>query len=154
MHFVLENYINGKGYLNLSEEGGLARAMAHEIIVNLDPLKIVWGNEVNLAYKDQWAGSTDVVGLYQDRPTIIDFKQSNKPKRAEWITDYYLQIAAYSLAHKEQYGPIDQGLICVCTKDKLYQEFPISSEMLKEYEDKWFERVEKYYKEIKSSSCT
>ena len=89
MHFVLENYINGKGYLNLSEEGGLARAMAHEIIVNLDPLKIVWGNEVNLAYKDQWAGSTDVVGLYRDQPTIIDFKQSNKPKRAEWITDYY-----------------------------------------------------------------
>ena len=154
MHFVLENYINGKGYLNLSEEGGLARAMAHEIIVNLDPLKIVWGNEVNLAYKDQWAGSTDVVGLYKEQPTIIDFKQSNKPKRAEWITDYYLQIAAYSLAHKEQYGPINQGLICVCTKDKLYQEFPISSEMLKEYEDKWFERVEKYYKEVKSSSDT
>ena len=60
---------------------------------------------------------------------------SNKPKRAEWITDYYLQIAAYSLAHKEQYGPINQGLICVCTIDKLYQEFPISSEMLKDYEE-------------------
>ena len=73
MHFVLENYINGKGYLNLSEEGGLARAMAHEIIVNLDPLKIVWGNEVNLAYKDQWAGSTDVVGLYQDQPAPQGF---------------------------------------------------------------------------------
>ena len=39
MHFVLENYINGKGYLNLSEEGGLARAMAHEIIVNLRSIK-------------------------------------------------------------------------------------------------------------------
>ena len=63
MHYVLEKYIDGKGYLNLSEDGGLARMMAHEIVNNLEKLKIVYGNEVNLAYKDLWAGSTDVVGL-------------------------------------------------------------------------------------------
>jgi len=146
MHYVLEQYINGVGYLNLSQEGAQARMMAHEIILNLEPLKIVWGNEVNLSYEDKWAGSTDLVGLYEGKPTIIDFKQSNKPKREEWIQDYYYQIAAYSLAHKKNYGPIEQGLIAICTKDKLFQGFKMDAEKLKEFEDKWFERVEQYYK--------
>jgi genome maintenance exonuclease 1 len=146
MHYVLENYIDGKGYLNLSEDGALARMMAHEIVNNLEKLKIVYGNEVNLAYKDLWAGATDVVGLYDEQPTIIDFKQSNKLKREDYVEDYYYQISAYSLAHKEQYGPITQGLICICTKDKVYQEFKMNEDKLKKYEDKWLERVDKYYK--------
>ena len=146
MHYVLENYIDGKGYLNLSPEGAQARLMAHEIVQNLEKLKVVWGNEVSLAYDDRWAGATDVVGLYDDQPTIIDFKQSNKPKREEYVEDYYYQIAAYSLAHKKQYGPITQGLICVCTKDKLYQEFKMNESKLNEYEEKWLERVHNYHK--------
>jgi genome maintenance exonuclease 1 len=145
MHYVLENYIDGRGYLNLSPEGAQARLMAHEIVQNLEKLKVVWGNEVSLAYDDRWAGATDVVGLYDDQPTIIDFKQSNKPKREEYVEDYYYQIAAYSLAHKKQYGSITQGLICICTKDKLYQEFKMNEVKLSEYEDKWLERVEKYH---------
>ena len=147
MHYVLENYIDGKGYLNLSADGAQARLMAHEIVQNLEKLKIVWGNEVSLAYEDLWAGATDVVGLYDDQPTIIDFKQSNKPKREEYVEDYYYQIAAYSLAHKKQYGPITQGLICICTKDKLYQEFKMNEVKLSEYEDKWLERVNRYHEE-------
>ena len=146
MHYVLENYIDGRGYINLSEDGAKARLMAHEIVNNLDLLKEVWGNEVSLAYEDRWAGATDVVGLYDDKPTIIDFKQSNKPKREEFVEDYYYQIAAYSLAHKEQYGLITQGLICICTKDVLYQEFKMNESKLKEYEDKWLERVDRYHK--------
>ena len=146
MHYVLENYIDGKGYLNLSPEGAQARLMAHEIVQNLEKLKVVWGNEVSLAYEDLWAGATDVVGLYDEQPTIIDFKQSNKPKREEYVEDYYYQIAAYSLAHKKQYGPITQGLICVCTKDKLYQEFKMNESKLNEYEEKWLERVHNYHK--------
>ncbi len=131
MHYVLENYIDGRGYLNLSSEGAQARLMAHEIVNNLDKLKIVYGNEVCLAYEDLWAGATDVVGVYDDKPTILDFKQSNKPKREEYVEDYYYQIAAYSLAHKKQYGPITQGLICICTKDVIYQEFKIGRGKIK-----------------------
>ena len=151
MHYVLENYIDGRGYLNLSPEGAQARLMAHEIVNNLDKLKIVYGNEVCLAYEDLWAGATDVVGEYDDQPTILDFKQSNKIKREEYVEDYYYQIAAYSLAHKKQYGPITQGLICICTKDVIYQEFKMDEVKLKEYEDKWMKRVTKYH-ETKATS--
>ena len=145
MHYVLENYIDGRGYLNLAPEAAQARLMAHEIVNNLDLLNEVWGNEVSLAYEDKWAGATDVVGLYDNKPTIIDFKQSNKAKREEFVEDYYFQIAAYSLAHKKQYGPITQGLICICTKDIYYQEFKMDELKLKQYEEKWLKRVEKYY---------
>ena len=150
MHYVLENYIDGRGYLNLSPEGAQARLMAHEIVQNLDKLKIVYGNEVCLAYEDLWAGATDVVGVYDDQPTILDFKQSNKIKREEYVEDYYYQIAAYSLAHKKQYGPITQGLICICTKDVIYQEFKMDEAKLKEYEEKWLIRVRKYHDDKKS----
>jgi len=145
MHYVLENYLNGIGYLNLSSKGSQSRIMAHKIIENLEPLKIIYGNEVSLAYEDQWAGSTDLVGNFDGKDTIIDFKQANKPKREEWIEDYFYQIAAYSLAHKKNYGNIEQGLICICTKDGIYQQFKMDQKKLLEYEGKWFDRVQKYH---------
>ena len=149
MHYVLEQYMNGQGYLNLGNNGSQPRMMAHQIVENLDKLSEVYGTEVSLAYDDQWAGSTDLVCVYDGKPTIADFKQSNKPKREEWIEDYYYQIAAYSLAHKKQYGEIVQGMILVCTKDLLFQRFMMNEEMLAEYEDKWFARVADYYERSK-----
>ena len=145
MHYVLENYIKGVGYFNLSKDGAHARMMAHTIIDNLEPLKIIYGSEVSLAYEDQWAGSTDLVANYKDRPYIVDFKQSNKLKREEWVEDYYYQLAAYSLAHKKSHGPIEGGLVAMCTKDLQFQSFELDQTRLSEYEEKWFERVKRYY---------
>ena len=149
MHYVLENYIKGVGYFNLSKDGAHARMMAHTIIDNLEPLKIIYGSEVSLAYDDQWAGSTDLVANYKDRPYIIDFKQSNKLKREEWVEDYYYQLAAYSLAHKKSHGPIEGGLVAMCTKDLQFQSFELDQTRLAEYEEKWFERVKRYYSDKK-----
>jgi genome maintenance exonuclease 1 len=135
--------------LNLGDNGVQPRMMAHTIVDNLEKLSEVYGTEVSLAYEDQWAGSTDLVCVYDGKPTIADFKQSNKPKREEWIEDYYYQIAAYSLAHKKQYGEITQGIILICTKDLLFQKFMMSEQLLAKYEEKWFARVEDYYKRSK-----
>lgn len=146
MHYVLENYIKGIGYWNASKDGAQARMMAHTIVENLEPLKVIYGSEVSLEYDQRWAGSTDLVGLYKDKPYIIDFKQSNKLKREEWVTDYYYQLAAYSLAHKKNHGPIMGGLVAMCTKDLQFQSFELNEARLAEYEELWFERVEQYYK--------
>ena len=152
MHYVLEQYINGKGYFNLSKKGAQARLMAHRLIEDgLGPLTKVFGSEVNLAYEDQWAGSTDLVAIYDGKPSIIDFKQSNKAKREEYIIDYYYQIAAYSLAHKKQHGEILQGFIAICTKDLLFQGFKMDQSKLSEYEDKWFKKVDQYYSTLSIS---
>ena len=145
MHYVLEQYMNGVGYLNLRKNGHLPRMMAHTIVNNLGDLSEVYGTEVSLAFKDKWAGSADLICKYDTKPTIADFKQANRPKREEWIEDYFYQIAAYSLAHKEQYGDIDQGIILVCTKDLLFQKFVMDKSMLKKYESLWLERVDKFF---------
>ena len=152
LHYVLENYINGIGYLNLSEKGAEARLMAHEVVKGLPELTKVYGSEVSLAYEDKWAGSTDLVCEFKGKPTILDFKQSNKPKREEWIEDYYYQIAAYSLAHKKQYGDIKMGLIAMCTPHLLFQRFQMDEQMLLEYEEKWLARVDKFWEIKKATS--
>ena len=146
MHYVLEQYVKGIGYLNLSEKGTLARMMAHTIIENLGDLKIVYGSEVSVAYEDRWAGSTDLVAWYKDGDYIVDFKQSNKPKREEWIEDYYYQLAAYALAHEKQYGPIKGGLVAMCTPQLVFQKFELSEERLDEYKKKWLNRVDMFEK--------
>jgi genome maintenance exonuclease 1 len=144
MHYVLEQYINGQGYFNLSEEGAKARLMAHKIIENMEALEIIYGNEVSLHYEELYAGATDLIGIHGGKPTIIDFKQSNKLKQRNYVEDYYYQIAAYALAHEKNYGPIDKGLIAICTKDLVYQEFILDKDDLKRYKDKWIQRVEQF----------
>ena len=81
MHLVIEKYINGEGYLNLTEKGNRARRMAHTILKNLGSLTEVWGNEVSLAYPEKYAGATDCIGVMDDKVTLFDWKQTNKPKR-------------------------------------------------------------------------
>ena len=145
MHQVLEYAYNGQGYYNASESGKQPRMMAKIILDNLN-IEEVWGNEVSLEYENQYAGTTDLVAMAYGKPSIIDFKQANKPKREEWVDDYKLQLGAYYLAHKKNYGPIEQGVISICTRGLQYQEFKLNEAELSEYGDKFLERVEQFKK--------
>ena len=147
MHSYLEYHLNGQGLLDLSDEGREARDMAQKIIdEGLKDLETIWGNEVVLYYPDLYAGQTDVVGIYQGRDSIIDFKQSNKPKKDEWITDYYLQGAAYATAHDCIYNTnIEQTVILICTPDLYFQKFIINGQKFRDYKSEWLRRVDKYY---------
>src|SRR6056300_1617900 len=79
-----------------------AKMMAETVIKNVEAdIDEVWGSEVNLCYPGLYAGTTDLVGMYKGKPTIMDFKQTNKPKKREWIDDYFMQAAAYGMAHNE-----------------------------------------------------
>ena len=124
--------------------------MAEEIIDNglKNKLSEVWGAEatVYMPGAKGFAGTADCIGIYENRATILDFKQSNKPKKKEYIEDYFLQIAAYSLAHNTVYNSnITQGVILMCTVDRLFQDFKIEGDELLEYQYKFLERVEKFY---------
>ena len=128
MHKFLESYIEGVGYDDLTPIGCEAKPMATKIIeVGLTPVSEYYGSEVMLHYPGLYAGSTDLVCLHNDLETIVDFKQANRPKKEEWIQDYYLQIAAYAMAHDYVYkSEIKQGVVMVCTPDLYYQEFKVS----------------------------
>jgi ATP-dependent exoDNAse (exonuclease V) beta subunit len=147
MHSYLEYHLNGQGLLDLSDEGGVARSMAQTIIEKgLVDLHEIWGNEVVLHYPDLYAGQTDLVGIYQGRDSIVDFKQTNKPKRDEWIEDYYLQGAAYATAHDCIYNTnIEQTVILLCTPDNFFQRFIINGQRFKHYKSEWLRRLDAYY---------
>ena len=147
MHKFLEHYILGTGCVDLTAIGQEARPMADKIIeIGLAPVEEWYGSEVMLHYPGLYAGSTDLVCLHNGMETIVDFKQANRPKKTEWIEDYYLQIAAYALAHDYVYGSeIEQGVIMVCTPDLYYQEFKTSGSELKAWKHKFLKRLDMYH---------
>ena len=84
--------------------------------------------------------------LHHNRETVVDFKQANRPKKKEWIEDYYLQIAAYAMAHDYVHqSNIEQGVIMVCTPDLYYQEFVVSGAELRRYKHKFLKRLDMYH---------
>ncbi|MDB9807997.1 hypothetical protein OAB83_01605 [Candidatus Pelagibacter sp.] len=149
MHSHLEKYLLGQLNLELlEEEASKSKKMADEIIEQgiRNKLSEIWGTEATLYYPGKYAGTCDAVGVYEGQETIIDFKQSNKPKREEFVDEYYHQLAAYSLAHNIVYNSkITQGIVLLCTVDNLFQDFRIQGEKLEEYQNKFLEKVEQYY---------
>ena len=147
MHLHLERYIEGKGHLDLTDEGQVAGNMAQTIInKGLCDLSEIWGSEVVLYYPGLYAGATDLVGVFDYEDSIIDYKQSNKPKRKEWIEDYFMQLGAYAMAHNCVYDTqITQGVILMCTPDNYFQKFQIKGKEFIKYQHKFLARLDKYY---------
>ena len=147
MHKFLEHYVLGTGYDDLTGLGQEAKTMAEKIIdVGLTPVEEYYGSEVTLYYPGLYAGSTDLVCLHNGMETVVDFKQANRPKKKEWIEDYYLQIAAYAMAHAYVHDSrIQQGVIMVCTPDLYYQEFVVSGAELRQYKHKFLKRLDMYH---------
>ena len=147
MHKFLEHYILGTGYDDLTEIGQKAKTMAKKIIdIGLTPVESWYGSEVTLYYPGLYAGSTDLVCIHNGKDSIVDFKQSNRPKKEEWIVDYKLQIAAYAMAHDYVHdSKIEQGVIMVCTPDLYYQEFVVSGAELRRYKHEFLKRLDSYH---------
>ena len=147
MHSYLETYLQGGKVLDLRDVGREASSMAETIIAKgFNDLEEIWGVECTLHYPGLYAGQTDMCGIYQGRESIIDFKQTNKPKKAEWIDDYKLQLVAYATAHDQVYGTeIEQGVILMCTPDNFFQRFLINGSEFREWKWKWLQKVSDYY---------
>jgi hypothetical protein len=156
MHKYLECYIESKGYEDLTDIGVQAKPMAQKIIdIGLAPVDEWYGSEVTLYYPGLYAGSTDLVCRHNGMDTIIDFKQANKPKNKDWIEDYYLQIAAYCMAHDYVYGSaIQQGIIMVCTPDLYFQEFKFKDHELRQWKHKFLKRLDMYHELMHSEKQT
>ena len=147
MHEFLEMHVRGDKLLDLSSEGQAARSMARIIIEQgLKDAEEIWGSEVTLFYPGLYAGQTDLCGIYSGRESIIDFKQTNKPKRIEWIEDYFLQLAAYAMAHDQIYGTcVDQGVILMCSKDGFFQKFTSNGAEFTRFNHKFLSKIDQFY---------
>ena len=147
MHEFLEYYLQNKKILDLSDEGQAASGMGQAIVdQGFKDLNEIWGSEVTLFYPGLYAGQTDLCGIYQNRESIIDFKQTNKPKRKEWIEDYFLQLAAYAMAHDIIYKTcVDQGVILMCSKDGFFQKFTSNGREFTNFKHRFLRRVDNFY---------
>ena len=149
MHKWLEDYIKTDdvgtpGTNPYSQQSHImAQTIIAEGLVNCDEY---WGTEVSLWFPGIYAGTTDLVGVHSGDEAIMDHKQTNKPKKREWIDDYFIQMTAYADAHNEVYGTkIRKGVIFMCSKDNEYQEFVIEGNEFDKYHQQWLGKLEEYY---------
>ena len=153
--FVKEGLLNDRGSNPFSWS---SHAMAEVVIdQGLSKVDEFWGVEIPLFFPSLYAGTTDCVGIHQGAESIIDFKQTNKPKQEKWIDDYKLQLVAYALAHNEVYKTnIRKGVVLMCVKPDVddmgnlltepqYQEFVLKPEDFGHWENEWWKRLEQYY---------
>ncbi len=150
MHKWLEDYVQNNR--NMGEPGTnpysiqshkMAQTIVEQGLVHVDE---VWGIEVPLYVSGLYAGTTDACGVHKGKPAILDYKQTNKPKKTEWVQDYFLQLCAYGLAHNETHGTdIKQGVILMCSQDFQYQTWTVEGEEWDMWTERWLQRVEQYY---------
>ena len=150
MHKYLEDYVDNGVW---TESAGsntyaqqaykMASVIRDEAMGDVDE---IWGSEVPLYVPGIFAGTTDLVGQYKGQPCIMDFKQTNKPKKPEWVEDYYLQLTAYALGHNEVHGTdIREGHIFMCSRALEYQQFDLWPDEFAEWEQEWWNRCRQYY---------
>lgn len=148
MHSYIENFLRGRVNESFFDSNEQYKNMAKEIIDKgiKGKLEEIYGMETTLYYPEKYAGTADLIGVYQGRECCVDFKQSNKLKKVEYIQDYFLQLGAYTLAHNFVYKTnITLGIILLCTVDNLYQEFKIEGPELETYQNLFLGRVKKFY---------
>jgi hypothetical protein len=160
MHTYLEKYIKGDQLKDTVSNpyAQQSLAMAKTVIASgFSKITEVWGSEVPLYFPELYAGTTDCVGVHAGDEAILDFKQTNKPKKIEWIDDYFLQLTAYALAHNAVYGTsIRKGVILMCVRppeispgqwgDPVYQQFILEPKDFEMWSNRWWDRVEQYYR--------
>jgi genome maintenance exonuclease 1 len=160
MHTYLEKYIKDgvippKGSNPFSWP---SHVMAQEVVdKGLVNVSEFWGIEVPLYFPEVYAGTTDGAGIHLNQESILDYKQTNKPKKREWVDDYFLQLCAYAEAHNALHGTnIKKGVVLMCVKPDLdanhnivghpqYQEFVLEGAEFEKYRSLWWHRVEQYY---------
>ena len=148
MHTYIEDYLKGRVNESFFETNEQYKIMAKEIIDKglTGKLEEIYGMEETLYYPEKYAGTADLLAKMDGVDVCVDFKQANRPKKIDYIQDYFLQLGAYTLAHDVVHGTkMKAGIILLCTKDILYQEFRIEGAELEMYQNLFMGRVKKFH---------
>jgi genome maintenance exonuclease 1 len=89
------------------------------------------------------AGTVDCVGVWNGKNSVIDWKTSMKLKPKKWISNYFMQCAAYAIMWEERTGmPITQIVVCIAVDNEQPQVFI-------EHRDNWDKELIKTINEYK-----
>ena len=92
-----------------------------------------------------YAGTVDMVCNFDEQLVILDWKTASKPKKAEWLDRYPLQLAAYCGAINRMYGTrIKNGVIVVALPECEAQVFQFA---LGDYWGPWLARLIGYWQQ-------
>ena len=119
VHEIIEDYIN-----NVPD---YTKKYMPNIVANFLDVKEILDTRIGKVYAQEVplyshhlgvAGRVDCVGVFDGKPSIIDYKTSMKPKRLDWIKNYFMQEAAYAIMWEERTGqPITQ-LVTIISVDQ------------------------------------
>ena len=125
VHKLCEDYLN-----NIELDYGAIEPINHFLFKQIKPvldtrLTEVYGLEVPL-YSSylRVAGRVDLVGMYDGKVSIIDFKTSSKRKKREWISNYFQQESAYAVMFEEMFDiPVSQLVTIIAVESDEPQVF-------------------------------
>ena len=149
VHEAIENYLSDQKWDSFDRDrlGLISKSITNKFIeTGLTDITQIWGLESGLILDGLYAGTADCIGIYKDKPAIIDFKTARKIKKKEWIEDYFLQCCAYANAHNVMFDTnIKDLIILMVDRDLMFKEFHITEHEFPFYTDKWKKRLIKYH---------
>ena len=91
----------------------------------LEPIDNIHCQETRMfSHHLRLAGTVDCIAEYQGKLSVIDFKTASKPKKHDWIHNYFMQCSAYAIMYEEMTGiPVPQVVILVAVEDSEPQVF-------------------------------
>lgn len=151
VHEIIEKYIDNDPDYRLG--------YTPDIIASLNDVKPILDSNIDNVYAQEAplysnhlgvAGRVDCIAEYNGKLSIIDFKTSMKPKRKDWINNYFMQEAAYAIMFEERTGrPITQ-LVTIISVDGANE-----PQVFVEHRDNWVrplrETIAKYCEEQEST---
>ena len=125
-HNIVENYLQDEDISDFKQQNFMAWCMFGEMKSHLDEKinEVVLQEQTMFSSKFKVAGRCDLIGVYKDKLSVVDFKTTTTTKKEEWIGDYYIQCAAYASMYEEHTGePVEDVVIMMVAEDGEVQLF-------------------------------
>ncbi len=125
-HTLIEEYLNNSD--TFSDVLPLSQFLFKQAKPDLNRIDNILCQETALYSTELGiAGSVDCIAEFDDELAVIDFKTSAKPKKREWIEDYFVQCAAYACMLYEMKGLIVKKFVIIMTCEngevEIYEEY-------------------------------
>ena len=147
-HNIVENYLQDNDISDFKQQNFMAWCMFGEMKSHLDEKinEVVLQEQTMFSSKFKVAGRCDLIGVYKDKLSVVDFKTTTRTKKEEWIEDYFIQCAAYASMFEEHTGePVEDVVIMMVAEDGEVQLFEKKTadylSKLEEIMDNFYETV-------------